>query len=88
MNKGNFDNSVGMIISQLPKGLIFKSASGIRQRKFSVKRKSMIYAFTNTAFYSPEKAAEKIRAEKITNSTCHKEDKKKKEENESKFKIL
>ena len=48
----------------------------------------MIYAFTNTAFYSPEKAAEKIRAEKITNSTCNKEDKKKKEENESKFKIL
>ena len=28
-----------------------------------MKRKSMIYAFTNTAFYSREKAAEKIRAE-------------------------
>jgi hypothetical protein len=48
----------------------------------------MIYAFTNTAFYSPEKAAEKIRAEKITNSTCHKEDKKKMNQSSRYFKKL
>ena len=29
-----------------------------------MKRKSMIYAFTNTAFYSPEKAAEKNQGRK------------------------
>ena len=56
MNKGCYGSSVGIIIAQFKecdKGHILKSFfRSYREIKFYMKRKSMIYAFTNTALYS------------------------------------
>ena len=56
MNKGCYGSSVGIIIAQFKdcdKGHIFKSLSGPKEIKFYMKRKSTMYASTNTVLYSP-----------------------------------
>ena len=56
MNKGCYGSSAGIIIAQFKdcgKGIIFKSLSVSREKKIYMKRKSTMYASTNTVLYSP-----------------------------------